>query len=176
MKKVWLLGATMALAFGSTPAIAADTCPVTAICASNPAGIVTALQTLGYKAVLGKSESSGSPKISSAASGYTFDIFFYDCTKGAECGSITFLINFSKDPVNSASLANEWNKTKRFSAMSFDETDGMLTLSCDASTVGGLSQANFADVVNWWDAILGEARTFFKAYPAPAETVSPKKS
>jgi hypothetical protein len=149
------------------PALAAEDCPSSSICASNPAGIVSTLQTLGYKATLGKSEATGNPKISTSASGYDYDIFFYGCTEVAKCTSIGFMVTYEKDPVNSPELANEWNKDKRFSAMSFDPKDQTLSIGYDVTTIGGLNQVNFADVVDWWDTMLGQARTFFKEHPGP---------
>ena len=150
----------------SAQARAAD-CPAALICASNPAGIVSSLQAQGYKAGLGKSESTGNPKISSGAAGYDYTIFFYGCEKGAECTSLGFSITFADDGGNSVGLANEWNKDKRFSAMSYDESDKTLMMTYDVTTIGGLNQVNFADTVDWWQTMLGQARTFFDAHPAP---------
>ncbi|MEO7915545.1 MAG: YbjN domain-containing protein [Novosphingobium sp.] len=165
--KWYALGALGSLVL-AIPANAED-CPSSYICASNPAGIVNTLQTLGYKATLGKSEATSNPKISTSASGYDYDIFFYGCTDGAKCTSIGFMVTYEKDPVNSADLANQWNKDKRFSAMSFDPKDQTLSISYDVTTIGGLNQVNFADVVDWWETMLGQARTFFKEHPAPAK-------
>lgn len=50
--------------------------------------------------------------------------------------------------------------------MSFDKSDKSLMLTYDVSTIGGLNQVNFADVVDWWQTMLGQARTFFNAHPA----------
>jgi len=166
MKRKVLAAVALAAFVISGPARAAD-CPASLVCASNPAGIVSSLQAQGYKAVLGKSDSTGNPKISSAASGYDYTIFFYGCEKGTNCTSLGFSITFADDGTNSADLANEWNSDKRFSAMSFDKSDKSLMLTYDVSTIGGLNQVNFADVVDWWQTMLGQARTFFNAHPAP---------
>lgn len=152
----------------ASPAQAAD-CPASLVCASNPQGVVASLQAQGYKAVLGKSENTGNPKISSAASGYDYTIFFYGCEKGANCTSLGFSITFADDGTNSTDLANEWNSDKRFSAMSFDKSDKSLMLTYDVSTIGGLNQVNFADVVDWWQTMLSQAHTFFNAHPAPTK-------
>lgn len=165
MRNAWGTLALAAVGLAG-PARAAD-CPTSLICASNPQGVVTSLQAQGYKAVLGKSENTGNPKISSAASGYDYTIFFYGCEKGANCTSLGFSITFADDGTNSAELANEWNSDKRFSAMSFDKSDKSLMMTYDVSTIGGLNQVNFADVVDWWQTMLGQARTFFSAHPAP---------
>lgn len=158
------LGAAALLVAGQ--AQAAD-CPAALICASNPQGVVASLQAQGYKAVLGKSDNSGNPKITSAAAGYNYTLFFYGCENGANCTSLGFSITFEDDGGNSMELANLWNKDKRFSAMSYDESDKTLMLTYDVSTIGGLNQVNFADVVDWWQTMLGQANTFFKEHPAP---------
>ncbi len=166
MRKL-LIGVALMALFSAGEAQATDDCPSSYICASNPAGIQATMQTLGYKAVLGKATTSGNPKISSAASGYNYDIFFYGCEKNVNCNSLSFSTTFEKEEVNSAALANEWNVEKRFSAVSFDPKDGTLTISYDVTTVGGLDQVNFAEVVSWWDTMMGEASTFFKNHPSP---------
>ena len=146
---------------------AAVECPSSYICASNPQGLADTLRTLGYRADLGKSEASGNPKISSAASGYNYTIYFYGCENGANCNSIGFMATFDKDKRNSAELANDWNRDKRFSTMSFDPNDGTITLSYDVTTIGGISQVNFADVISWWEAMLGQIHGFLAAQPQP---------
>ena len=164
--KALLALAALAAATTGTAARGAE-CPATMICASSPAGIVSSLQAQGYKAVLGKSDSTGNPKISSSAAGYDYTLFFYGCEKGANCNSLSFSVTFSDDGANSSDLANEWNKDKRFTTMSYDRSDKSLSISYDVTTVGGLNQVNFADVVDWWQTMLGQAHTFFDAHPAP---------
>ncbi|MFC3594341.1 YbjN domain-containing protein [Novosphingobium piscinae] len=161
------MGVAVLAAGLAAPVAAATDCPTALICAANPRGIVDSLQAQGFKAVLGKSDNTGNPKITSSASGYAYTIFFYGCDKGANCTSLGFSVNFEDDGANSLALANEWNKDKRFSAMSFDESDKSLMLTYDVTTIGGLTQVNFADVVDWWQTMLGQARTFFDAHPAP---------
>lgn len=150
----------------SMPALAAGDCPPSYICANDPEGVVKTLQVLGYKAVLDKSSATGNPKIASSAAGFNYELFFYGCDKGQGCNSLGFLASFDKDPANSAELVNEWNREKRFSTMSYDPKDGSVSISYDLSTVGGLSQPNFADVVTWWETMLGQVRVFFDAHPA----------
>ena len=146
-------------------ASAQSACPSSYVCASNPQSVVASLQAQGYRAQLGKSDVTGNPKIDSAANGYNYAILFYGCDKNVNCTSLGFLITFEKDETNTAQLANDWNKENRFSQMAVND-NGTLALSYDVSTVGGLSQVNFADVVDWWQAILGGAKTFFAKQPA----------
>ncbi|WP_176591065.1 YbjN domain-containing protein [Sphingobium sp. EM0848] len=169
MKKTAIAAALWA-AFMTTSGQAADSdpCGPGLVCANDPQTVVRALQAEGYKAALGKSKTTGNPKIESAASGYDFTIFFYECEQGKNCGSLQFQLSFEDDGGNTPELANKWNKDKRFSQMSVWD-DHSLALAYDVTTVGGLNQKNFADVIDWWAVMLGEAAKFFKENPAPAK-------
>jgi hypothetical protein len=151
----------------ASPALAAVACPSGSVCASRPGEVAGALGEIGYKANLRKSEIDGDPVIDSAASGYKYTIYFYGCENNLNCTSLQLRVSFAQDGGNSAALANEWNVKKRFSTMSFDPKDGALAISYDVTTVGGLSNANFADVIDWWQTMMGEANKFFKEHPAP---------
>jgi len=144
----------------AVPAQAAPSCPAGLVCASNPQTVVSALQKLGYKALLGTSENSGNPKIDSSAAGYDYTIYFYDCRPEKGCGSLGFTVVFEDDGTNTAKLANAWNRDNRFSQMAVND-NGTLAFTYDVTTVGGLNQANFADVVDWWQVMLGKVRGFF---------------
>lgn len=49
---------------------------------------------------------------------------------------------------------------KRFAQMSVKD-DKSMSLSYDVTTEGGINSANFADVIDWWQVMLGEASKFF---------------
>lgn len=161
--------AAVFLAFAG-PALASDddACSARMVCASNPQSVVDAIKEAGYKAVLSKSKTTGNPMIESAANGYDYSVFFYECKEGAQCGSLQFMISFADDGANTPELANAWNKEKRFSQMAVTD-DKSLSFSYDVSTIGGLNQKNFADVVDWWALMLGDVSVFFKAQAAPAK-------
>ena len=133
-------------------------CPSGLLCAADPQGIVAALQAEGYQAKL-LSDSLGDPMIASSASGYDYNIEFYGCEDHKACTSLRFIIWFKDDGTNTPQLANGWNKRKRFIQMAAQD-DGRLTVAYDVSTLGGLNKANFADVVDWWQSMLGEVRTY----------------
>lgn len=151
----------------ATPALAADTepCGNGMICASNPATVVAALQDIGYRAKLDK-DKEGDPKVSSSAAGYDFDIYFYGCKANKQCDSLQFRISFEKDGANTFELANKWNSGKRFS-QAYISDKGAFVADYDVTTAGGLTKANFADVVDWWSVTLGNLKTFFQDNPPP---------
>ena len=39
--------------------------------------------------------------------------------------------------------------------------NGTMAFTYDVTTVGGINRANFADVVDWWQVMLGKVRGFF---------------
>jgi len=140
---------------------AAGECPAGHICASDPNGVAEALQELGFKAELKTHEKSGDPMINSAAAGYKFALHFNDCEQSKACKSLSFVLIFKDDGKNTAQLANAWNRKKRFTQMAAN-TNGSLAVSYDVTTLGGLTPANFADVVDWWQSMLGQLPRFFE--------------
>ncbi len=151
----------------AAPLSASDTelCGKGLICASDPATVVQALQESGYKAKLDK-DSGGDPMVSSSASGYDFDIMFYGCKNHKQCDSLQMRVSFEKDGANTPLLANKWNSDKRFS-QAYISDKGSFVVDYDVTTAGGLTKANFADVVDWWSVTLGNLKTFFAENPPP---------
>lgn len=155
--------ATMLLA-GAAQATDKELCGKGLVCASAPETVVEALQKAGYKAVLSKSETTGNPMVESAANGYDFNIFFYECEEKKNCASLQFGISFSPEEGNTPALANEWNRRMRFMQMAVDDNK-ILSVNYDLSTIGGLNQKNFADVIEWWASMLAQLHRFFDEHP-----------
>lgn len=144
---------------------ASAACPGGSVCAEDPQTVVRAMQDAGYRAKLGKMESNGNPFIESSAGGYDFEVQFDNCTDNKDCQSLMFVVSFNNDDGgNTMELANKWNNGHRFSTMGFDDRN-WLNVSYDVTTVGGLSKANMASVLNWWSLVLGDVRTFFNENP-----------
>lgn len=149
----------------SSAANAADEnpCPADLICASKPETVVSGLQDAGFRAKLEK-DKTGDPMISSEASGYEFEIYFYGCEKGQNCAELQFQTTFMAEADNTPDYANAWNTSKRFIQASVDQQK--LQLAYDISTVGGVNKANFTDTTQWWAAMLGEFAVFVKEQKA----------
>jgi len=157
-RKFWPL-ALAAAVLAAEPADAETLCPEGTVCAADPDGIAALIRSEGYKAKVGTAE-DGDPMIESAASGYDFDLYFYDCTDKKACKSLQFWINFKDDGTNTPELANKWNQSKRFLQMAVNENN-TLSVSYDVTTVGGLTPANFADILDWWAVMLSQVHGFF---------------
>lgn len=157
----WMCAALAAmLATGSAQAADDKPCGKGLVCASAPQTIATALSAAGYKAEL-TTDKAGDPMIRSAAAGYNFIVYFYGCKDHKQCSSLQFMSSFEADGTNTPELANKWNNSKRFSQMAVTD-DGALDFSYDVATIGGLNQENFTDVIEWWEAMLGQVSQFFK--------------
>ena len=158
--------AALAMTFVAASANAADKelCAPNMVCASAPQSVINALQKIGYKAVLTRSDTTGNPMIESEANGQGFHIFFYECEDRKSCASLQFNLAFAGEEANTPQLANLWNKKMRFMQMSVDDQK-ILSVSYDLSTIGGLNGENFADVAQWWVRMLRELHTFFDEHP-----------
>ncbi|MBT2185747.1 YbjN domain-containing protein [Sphingobium nicotianae] len=157
----WIGGALLFFMAGGA-ALANDTtvCGKGLVCATVPQTVVAAIVKAGHKAELAK-DANGAPLIHSEANGYKYDIYFYGCTEGSLCDSLQFYISFDDVISNGQELANLWNTRKRFLQMAYE--DGKYSrLSYDVATIGGITPENFADILAWWDSMLGEVPKFFE--------------
>ncbi len=131
-----------------------------------PGNVVTALQAAGYKAKL-EINKAGEPFISSGANGSPFTVEFYGCEGLKTCQSIQFSSWYKKQPHFTPALVNEWNSRWRFLKIFIDK-DGDLVEHVDMSTVGGVTQANFADMVDWYVQMDARLTTFLREKAPPA--------
>jgi len=172
MTKTWWLAA-MLLGASAGAAEAKDTtpCPKDLICASDPNSVGGAMMRAGYQGLV-DTDGEGDPMIVSSAAGYKFNIYFYDCEAHKQCASLQFSMRLTPSERRDLNFVNKWNSEKRFGQLALTK-DGDLRLTHDMSTVGGITRANFTDVVEWWSSTMGTLETFLKANPPeePMRTV-----
>jgi hypothetical protein len=127
------------------------------VVASDPQGVLTAMQGLGYTATLG-TDSVGDPLISGDIDGTSYNLFFYGCEQNANCQWFLFSAGF--DLPNGATLqaVNDWNRNQLVGQAYLDDQNDPY-LNYFVTTTGGLTQENFADAVDWWRVALGEFKT-----------------
>jgi hypothetical protein len=133
--------------------------------------VAKALQDAGYKAEIAKRD-DGDPFIRSAANGEAFTIEFYNCELANGCGSIQFYGWYKKQPWFTPEFANRWNTSKRFLRVEIDK-DGDLGMHLDVATVGKLTKANFADVLDWWSVMSGDLAEFIDKEDAEYKKKAP---
>ena len=120
--------------------------------ASDPASLVSEMQRLGYRAEL-TTDNTGDPKINSATAGTEFEVFFYGCTLGKACTSIQFVAGFDTADGLDLSVANGWNREKRFGKVYLDdERDPFIEM--DVTVDNGISADVFAATLRNWDNTL----------------------
>ncbi len=143
----------MAIAFASailvTPALAQDM-----VLATQPEVVAAQMQESGLKAKLGKDD-LGDPVINSAAAGVNFDVFFYDCTGGKDCGSVQFSSCFDLKDGLTLEAANTWNYDMRYGKASLNK-DMDPCLKMDIDLTSGMDAGTFQHVLVSWDQILGK--------------------
>ncbi|MET4897466.1 YbjN domain-containing protein [Sphingomonadaceae bacterium jetA1] len=167
-KWTWLGAAVLLGCAGSASAKDTDPCPKDMVCASDPNSVGGAMMRAGYQGLI-ETDGEGDPMISSAAAGYKFSVYFYDCEKHKQCASLQFAMRLTPSKPRDLAFVNKWNNDKRFTQLALTK-DGDLRLSYDVTTIGGLTRANFADVVDWWATMMGTLDTFIAANP-PVEPV-----
>ena len=117
--------------------------------AQDPNTLVSALHEAGYTAKL-STDKVGDPLITSAVSGSTFQIFFYNCKDHKNCATVQFHSGYDFTTAPSLELINEWNRTNRFGRAFLDkENDPILEMDVDLDD-GGISPALFIDNLEYW--------------------------
>lgn len=122
--------------------------------ATDPAKLVSVIQSLGYRATLDR-DNVGDPLIRSSAGGTEFAIYFYGCSGGAACKSLLFKVGYDLIEGTTLEAMNEWNKTALFGRAYMDE-ENEPWLEMSVTLDGGITRENFADVYDWWDVILAD--------------------
>lgn len=135
-------------------------CGAGLVCASDPDSVMRAMEKAGLKPKKSV-DNDGDPMIESEDASYHFDVYFYGCEQHKNCDSLRFQVAFKKEPENTLALANKWNASKRFLQASVPD-DGRFVVAYDVATIGGVTERNFADVLDWWQSMLGELGEFFQ--------------
>jgi hypothetical protein len=127
--------------------------------AARPQSVVSAMQQAGYRATLETSK-SGKPVIRSAANGSEFTVMFDDCNaQNGACKSLAFVAWYKAKPGWTLQRMNQWNDEKKFLRAYIDK-DGDVATDYWMTTVGGLTDANFKDALDWFVVISGQLFQF----------------
>ncbi|WP_255469575.1 YbjN domain-containing protein [Paracoccus sp. FO-3] len=103
-------------------------------------------------------DGAGDPLIESRIDGTSFQVYFYQCEK--TCGAIQFSAGFDLDDSMPESMANRWNREKRFGKVWLDET-GDPFIEMDIGVAGdGIGRKNFDDALDAWRIVLSDFRDF----------------
>lgn len=127
------------------------------VSAHYPETIVDALRDAGYKAVL-TVDDVGDPKISSAASGVSYSIWFYGCDdENARCTDVQFVAGFDLSTPFDPGPINDWNRSNTIGQAYLDE-DGDPYVQHYVVALDGLSRQGFDLLLRRWEIALSDFR------------------
>lgn len=104
-------------------------------------------------------DDSGDPLIKNRTDGVAWSIYFYGCTKGADCSSVQLSSGFQLTKKPTLQKINEWNMTKRWSKARLDK-EGDPIISHDINMRGGIPRANLEATISTWTDTMKEFTTF----------------
>ncbi len=140
--RAWMIGAALGVA-------AADGAGAQMVDAARPQSVVAAMELAGYRTVL-ETLPEGTTAIRSSANGMGFSVYFDDCNApGRGCKSLVFMAWYETRPSWTIQRVNQWNSEKKF-LRAYIDRDGDLRADYWLTTVGGLTQGNFADALDWF--------------------------
>ncbi|OYY90745.1 MAG: hypothetical protein B7Y45_06035 [Sphingomonas sp. 28-66-16] len=126
---------------------------------STPEQVASALQGAGYKAEMKKND-EGAFYILSAANGSGFTVDMTDC-KALKCNGLSIQSYYEAEPLFTNAMVNDWNQNNRFLKVSLNEK-GQLREWFDIDTLGKLTKANFADLIDWYVTMDANLARFVK--------------
>ena len=113
----------------------------------------------GYgSANMGEPTSEGNPTISGRIDGVSYQVFFMNCTDGANCEDINFYAGFL-DLKPTLDVINAWNRDKRFGKAYLD-SDLDAVIEWDVNLEHGVTRENLDAAVGIWQLILDQYTTY----------------
>ena len=128
----------------------------TVVDGSNVDEVIRIAQTFG-PASAGELSTDGNPTIAGEIDGVGYQIFFMNCTDGANCEDVNFYAGFSLKPA--LDVINGWNRDKRFGKAYLDsELDAVVEF--DVNLEHGVTQENLNAAFEIWTLILDQYTTY----------------
>jgi len=117
--------------------------------------IMRVFQSEGYL-VSQSLDSVGDPMLDGKIDGTPYRVLFYGCGDTHDaCTTIQFKAGYDLTSGMSLVRANAWNRDKRFGKVYLDdEMDPFIEYNLNL--YGGVTDANFADTIDWWRVVMGE--------------------
>ena len=123
--------------------------------ASDPDGLMAALQDLGYKATMDSSD-DGDPLIRSMADGTNFRIWFYGCDDAnSNCTGLNFSAGFDLEKGTTLEKMNAWNNQQLLGYATLDDENDPF-LNHFVVTTGGISAEAFQSIIARWDRAIAD--------------------
>ncbi len=130
------------------------------VLASDPQTLVNFFFDNGYPAQLTE-DAVGDPLIEFRNNGSKEALFFYDCVDNKDCLSLQFYSGYELDKPVSFEKLNEWNSGDRRFTRAYRTETGAARIEMDiATSVDGMSERDFADLLVLWLDRMDEFETF----------------
>jgi hypothetical protein len=144
-----LLLAPASLAQAPTPT---PTPPPAVFTTFKPDELAAILRGAGYRAEIVHVKDSY--RINTGMSGRKVTVFLY-CNADGDCGSLDWDLNYIADSDYTLTLANKWNRDRRYSKV-FLGTDGSIYLEYGVAFSGGVTGDTVAASARLFERIIGE--------------------
>lgn len=95
------------------------------------------------------------PRIRAGLNGISVFLLFYGCTSEVDCKSVQFIAGFTMQPPPDWTTINAWNAGRIIGKAHLDD-DGMPWVNHLVTLEHGVSEANFAAVLEAWKIALGD--------------------
>ena len=106
-------------------------------------------------------DSVGDPMVRGRIDGKAYLIYFYGCTEGKNCRSISFATYWTGTQGVTREKIEEWNQTNRF-GYAYLDSDGDPRLDMDVNLFGGDSGKNLDDTIDWWRVVIKKFDEYIK--------------
>jgi hypothetical protein len=93
-------------------------------------------------------------RIRTGMSGRKVTVYLF-CSADGDCGSIDYDLNYTADPDFTLTLANKWNREKRY-AKAYIGTDGSIFLEYSVAFNGGVTNETVAESARLFERLIGE--------------------
>jgi hypothetical protein len=124
-----------------------------------PDDVVAILKDAGYSAEL--IHQNNSYRIGTGMGGRRISLYLY-CDDNANCTSLTWELDFKPSPDFTMTMANKWNRDKRYSKAYID-TDGGMVVQYDLAFSGGLTKDAIAESARLFERIVGLFDTYINS-------------
>jgi len=124
--------------------------------ATDPEGLVSVFQDLGYRAKLDV-DSAGDPIIYSSVGGTDYALQFFGCSKETndQCTLLLFKVGYDLTDGTTIETVNTWNHDNVVGQAHLDDENDPW-LSWAVNMHGGVSRENFDDSIDWWEVIVSD--------------------
>jgi len=115
----------------------------------------------GYGSARLTTDSVGDPLVRGRMDGKAYLIYFYGCTEGKNCRSISFATYWIGTQGVTREKIEEWNQSNRF-GYAYLDSDGDPRLDMDVNLFGGVSGKNLDDTIDWWRVMMKKFDGYIK--------------